>query len=289
MVTRRLFTHLIDDAALFPPGNAPMAVGVRDHHTYEQAWYHDVVGPFLCSDARLGELGGAVAARPERAGALPVAVVVSGGAETVGGAVAAVTQHERLRLAWLEVPAAPGDADTAIAAIAEAAVTAGAGDRPLFAEIPREDMDADRGIAAAARHGLHAKLRTGGEAAGAFPDEREVAAFMLSCLTHGVQFKCTAGLHTAVRHTAPDTGFEHHGFLNLLLAVRIALEGGDRSAVAAALADRDESEVVRRVAHLDEVAATAVRAWLRSYGSCSIIEPVDELVRLGLLRSPAES
>ena len=50
-------------------------------------------------------------------------------------------------------------------------------------------------------------------------------------------FKCTAGLHHAVRHRAADTGFEHHGFLNVLLAVAAALTGEDAGEVAAELAD----------------------------------------------------
>ena len=39
---------------------------------------------------------------------------------------------------------------------------------------------------------------------------------------------------TRSRHTDPETGFEHHGFLNVLLATRAALDGGDVDGVAAA-------------------------------------------------------
>jgi acyl-CoA synthetase (AMP-forming)/AMP-acid ligase II len=42
--------------------------------------------------------------------------------------------------------------------------------------------------------------------------------------TWETSFKCTAGLHNAVRHTGQD-GFEHHGFLNVLVATRLLFDG----------------------------------------------------------------
>jgi len=42
-----------------------------------------------------------------------------------------------------------------------------------------------------------------------------------------VPFKCTAGLHHAVHHTDPATGFVHHGFLNIVAATARAIVGGD--------------------------------------------------------------
>ena len=49
----------------------------------------------------------------------------------------------------------------------------------------------------------------------------------VACLSAGVAFKATAGLHHAVRNTDPATGFEQHGFLNLLAAVDAAHRGAD--------------------------------------------------------------
>ena len=49
-----------------------------------------------------------------------------------------------------------------------------------------------------------------------------------AALDRETPFKCTAGLHNAVRHRAADTGFEHHGFLNVLLATRQAFDGAGR-------------------------------------------------------------
>ena len=52
-----------------------------------------------------------------------------------------------------------------------------------------------------------------------------------AALDRETPFKCTAGLHRAVRHTGDD-GFEHHGFLNVLLATRRAFDGAGRRGAA---------------------------------------------------------
>ena len=95
-------------------------------------------------------------------------------------------------------------------------------------------------------------------------------------------FKATAGLHHAVRNTDPATGFEQHGFLNVLAAVDAAQRGAATAQVAALLAERDASAVAARVAGLRD-RAVAVRDAFRSFGPCSIDDPRDELTALGLL------
>lgn len=287
MASPKMFAGLIDDAALFPPGNAPMVQAVRDHLEHEQSWYAPFIGPLLCTDARLADLAQAAQSRPDRAGSLPVGVIVTQGPDAIAGAAATLARDPRLHLAQIEIPADPAAATGSVQRIAGAVEAAGVHGLPVYVEVPRGDGVEDV-IAAIAAARLRAKLRTGGEQPNAFPDEAEVAAFVVYCLQHGVRFKCTAGLHEAVRHTDPATGFEHHGFLNLVVAVRTALDGGDPAAIAAALAEREEHEVVRRVARLDDVAATAVRGWFTSYGSCSVTEPVAELVRLDLAAPDSE-
>ena len=87
---------------------------------------------------------------------------------------------------------------------------------------------ADLGAARRARHAsprraptgvpIAAKFRTGGLAAELFPTPVELAAVICACRDRELPFKLTAGLHHAMRHTDPETGFTHHGFLNVLAA-----------------------------------------------------------------------
>ncbi|MFI2708129.1 hypothetical protein ACH5WX_11335, partial [Nocardioides sp. CER28] len=117
----------------------------------------------------------------------------------------------------------------------------------------------------------------------AHPSEKELASVVVATVRAGVPFKATAGLHHAVRNTDRATGFEQHGFLNLLVATAAARRGAQPAEVARLLAERDPARVVAGVRHVD----ASVRRWFRSFGTCSIIEPVGELAELGLLAEPA--
>ncbi len=99
------------------------------------------------------------------------------------------------------------------------------------------------------------------------------------CVAHEVPFKLTAGLHHAVRHGAG--GFEHHGFLNALLATHAAIEGADAAAVERVLAEPRADALVQRVGSVTEPAV--VRSFFVSFGSCSIADPAADLRALGLL------
>ncbi len=98
-----------------------------------------------------------------------------------------------------------------------------------------------------------------------------------------IPFKCTAGLHHAVRHTAADTGFEHHGFLNVLLAIGAASQGAGQAELEKVLAERDPVAVARQIGDLDGIEADDIRYLFTSFGTCSTDEPVQDLIALGLL------
>ena len=55
------------------------------------------------------------------------------------------------------------------------------------------------------------------------------------------------------------------------------------AAVIDALAERDGAALAGRLAELDDDRARAVRRSFRSFGTCSISEPIDELTELGLV------
>jgi hypothetical protein len=127
---------------------------------------------------------------------------------------------------------------------------------------------------------LRLKLRTGGVEAHLFPTAAELASWVDAALDRETPFKCTAGLHDAVRHRDPATGFEHHGFLNLLLATVAAFDGAADDDVVALLEERDAAALVARATDED---LTRARRWFTSFGSCSVTEVVDSLTTTGLL------
>ncbi|MCR1782793.1 hypothetical protein KVF89_09630 [Nocardioides carbamazepini] len=265
------FRRLVDDAAIFPPGLAPLPEAVRAHRAHPTSAYADLVGPLVVDTARLDDL-----AALDTAG-IAVSVVVPTPAEVPG--IAARAADAGVVLAGLEVrlggSGRPAEQVAAVAADAPDGI-------PTYVEVPRPaDPAWGDALAAATEHGLRLKLRTGGTEAGAFPSEDEVATWIAAAVTNALPFKCTAGLHNAVRHTAPGTGFEHHGYLNILLATARAGAGAEHPALVATLAERDAATLAD--AARTTVDLGAARASFVSFGSCSVAEPYDDLVALGLL------
>lgn len=272
-----LLAHLCDDAAIFPPGLKPLEQAVPDHLGHGRSGHAGYVGPFLLSAAALQEAGPVVAGLA--AGAIDLALTVPD--ETaLPDALARVDELPAFRLVAVEVPLSTG-IDPAVGIAAIQAAVAGR-DIEVFVEIPRDDRRPDA-IAAVQAAGYQAKFRTGGIRAELYPDEAELADGIIAVVSRGLPFKATAGLHHAVRNTDPDRGFEQHGFLNILQAVSVVLDGGDREAVIDALAERDGAALAGRLAELDDDQARAVRRSFRSFGTCSISEPIDELTELGLV------
>ena len=290
-----LFRQLFDDAALFPPGNAPMGEAVPAHRAHRASNRASYVGPFLVSDGRLGELrallsreDGAVPSREhgDRSGGedptkgqalLPLVVTVPGGPDGVAPAVDAVRASPALSLSGVEVAAPPGQTAGTAAVLAKT-LPEGTG---AYVEVARGER-ADSDIEALAGTGASAKFRTGGVRAEAHPSETELASLLAAAVGAGVPFKCTAGLHHAIRHTTAE-GFEQHGFLNVLLATHTLTTGGGAADAADVLADRDGRALAARAAALTATEAEGIRSRFRSFGTCSIVEPLEDLVVLGAL------
>lgn len=283
-----MLAGLLDDAALFPPGNAEMRLAVPDHRRFGASWYGQLVGPFVIPDTRLDELTPEMGERPAGS-SFEVSVIVTGGPDAVQSVLEA-SPSPGWRTAGVEIPlggheGAPERARQAVRALQQHAIQESA-ELNAFVEVPpgheREDvLDALEGT------GIDAKLRTGGLVADAFPTDVDVARFLVACVERRIAFKCTAGLHAAIRHRSADDGFERQGFVNLILASRSALQGSAVSEVAAVLAEREEATVVSALQALGDDDLAAARRCFRSFGTCSVEEPVADLVRLGLLRDPA--
>jgi hypothetical protein len=277
-----IFRKLFDDASLFPPASLAMPDAVAGHLRHQQAWYRDMSGPFVCADAKITQLSAALTAATVVE--LDLALVVPGGADSLDPAVDAVFTDPKLRLRAVELPVDRQAASTeaAVGALVDRLDQTPLAGATAFAEIPVAQLTAEA-VHALSEHRYLAKLRTGGVTADAFPDEQTLAHCLVLLADQRLAFKCTAGLHHAVRHRAEDTGFEHHGFLNVLLAVVAALEGAGLPDVAHVLAEQDPNRVATGVAELTPDAAADARSLFTSFGTCSTDEPITDLVTLGLV------
>ncbi|HEV8626865.1 MAG TPA: hypothetical protein VG034_20670 [Acidimicrobiia bacterium] len=275
-----LLAALVDDAGLFPPESLPMTEALARHRADEAAGYPMLSHRFLCPASRIGELRTEWARLADDGGEgrLRLGVILDTGADGLDAAQAEVAADPLLVLEMVEVPApSPEAVAAALAALADFEPAA-------FLEGPRSP-DWVKAVAAANQPGRlrGAKVRCGGARADLFPSPDELAAFICACFEHGVPFKATAGLHGAVRHRDEETGFVHHGFLNLVLAAVAAAMGASVRDVAVVLAATDGPTLAAEARAVPGRELSAARLLFRAYGSCSTSEPREEAAALGLL------
>jgi hypothetical protein len=273
-----LLAGLVDDAALFPPGNAPMAEALREHEARRDEPWSGVVGAFVCPAARVDEL---LTARGEHQAVL-LSLVIDPTVPGVYDAVRAADAATGVVVVGVEAPLERLGTDGArVLADDLLGFEPGGGPHLGFLEVPRDAPDTALDLVRAT--GWHAaKYRTGGATAAAHPGETELAHFLVGCEERQLRFKLTAGLHHAARSTTTE-GFEQHGVLNVLAGVALARQGTDRAGVADVLAERDSGLLAKEVRSWTRADGQAVRERFLSFGCCGVSEPVDELRALGVL------
>ncbi|MEU6641380.1 hypothetical protein ABZ863_02405 [Saccharomonospora sp. NPDC046836] len=271
-----LFAHLVDDSALFPPGEATMPEALKAHLDIRTGEHAGVLGVFLCQASRLPELiTELIKIRPREP--LPLSLIIDTGLGGVPKAISIVeSRHELLALKMVEMPA-PSDVDE----VWLERVSEFVPEDVVRVVEPRRGVGWLDGVRKVIEHGSWPKIRCGGLSKENFPSVDEVADF-LSVVSNvaGASFKATNSLHRAVRHADGDSGVEHHGFLNLLVASGRCLSGGD---VREALAATDGAALAEEARALSDDAAKAVRALFASYASATFDEPITDLQGLGLL------
>lgn len=266
---------LIDDAAIFPPGDVPLHDATAAYASRRDEWYADLVGSFVLRDTDLPLVRGFGA---------PLSVVVTGGAGQLAGPLGAAA---RMGLEVAAVEIAVRDADDPVGNVRriDAAARAAEVDVPVFVELPGPATAAWLAAAdevAACGHRL--KLRLGHLDHDLVPGSATVAAWIDAALDRETRFKATAGLHRAVRHEPEGGGA--HGFLNVLAATKALWDGGTVDDATEALEQRDGAVLAARLGGPD---VTAARRWFTSFGSCSVTEPLDDLIALGLLPHAKEA
>lgn len=252
---RILLDGLIDYAGLFPPAALAMHDATRNYKRYRESEHSWALGRFVVQAERIEEV-------PRT---FPLSVLATPNAIPP-------------RQPVLEIKAASVEDVELIAK--------NAGDRIVFVEITDLAL-----LDAIAANKLHAKMRTGGVVAEAFPTAEAIAAFLRACKAAGVAFKATAGLHHPLRCVKPLTYERNapvgamHGFVNVFVAAALLDDAeailADGDAKSFAWDDEGVTWRDRRVSN-DELRVLR-SSFALSFGSCSFEEPIGDLKELGWL------
>jgi hypothetical protein len=274
-----LFAGLVDDASLLPPGVVGFREVLEAHGKHRGAWYAGLVGSLLVPSSLVD-----LDLSP---GGLVVGVVNDAAISALPAVVA------KLRAAGAVV----GRVEAAVARRGEDPQPGLGALRMLAAEEPDLDVYAEIPLSWGLLAGLDTlaeqraegsriapKFRVGGLAAELFPTPVELAAVICACRDRGLPFKLAAGLRHALRHTDPETGFTHHGFLNVLVASAAAADGAEVAEVAEALGATHPMPLIEPArSRRDEP-----RPLWEGFGAPNVLEPLTELIRLGLINGGYE-
>jgi hypothetical protein len=253
----------VDDAAIFPPGNAPLEQAVGEHAEHRRSEYGDLVGGFVVSDIKIADLaelttGGRAEARP-----LDLNLVVTGGAGAIPPAVTWVSRAKGLSLRALEFTLRDED-DLAHNARRLVSVVDSLADElegvVVYAEPPTLHSAPSAGWFAAldelAAREIHLKLRD--------VDGTAIEA----ALDRELPFKCVGAVDDR--------------FMQVLAATRASLDGATGPDVQEVLEQADPTELAVGLRE-DPDRAARTRRWFESFSAASVLEVHENLVELGLL------
>jgi len=316
---RALLSGAIDYAGMFPPAGLTLEQALakyRQHRAGPESW---IVGRFVCPAEKLEALGATYSV--ERDGML-TAIVPWGDQEkiyeadlpmalTEVGVFPVVGAIDTLEFRWLGNELRSATAQVPLL-MERSAIGHASASVPypvtMFVELPpvetslskidwgRLARDSIRQLASYCVRTKSVdwqagfKLRCAGT--GNVPSAASVAGVICACRDSGVFWKATAGLHHPFRHLDPALGVPVHGFINLLTAAVMAdAHRLDVEQVQCILEDDDpwhfrftnEALTWRELSATVPQIAGARERGLRSFGSCSIEEPWQDLTVLGLL------
>lgn len=297
-VIHTLLRHSIDYAGLFPPAGLGMQQAVDNFARYavdQSSW---ALGRFVVPAHRLGEFEAAACPYLAQPGSpWRLSALLAADLERDLSAVAEFNRRSESR----------SDAGAVIDNVELKADSTSSVRNALdllprhlqaYIEIPIAGDPGDL-IRLINRAGRRGKVRTGGTEPGTFPPAPDLARFIVSCVRTALPFKATAGLHHAFRAEypltyAPDSPHgTMFGFLNLFLAAAFVRLGLDQRSAQRVLEEGSleafqvEEDAISWHGHrvsLADLEQTRERVMV-SFGSCSFIEPLQELYDLHLLHS----
>ena len=300
-----MFTGSIDYAGLFPPAQLPLPEAHAAYRRALQSRHAWMLGRYVVPFSQFSDLFALHVDAP----AIEASVILDAPREStfwlneISERLEALADRSHgaatLRVGSLEIPVPPLRAarenyGAVLSQVGALLDRFGLRHLPCYVEFPRDERwprEMLGAVESLARTRLRSKIRCGGLVAEAFPSPAELASHVLACSEHGVAWKATAGLHHPIARRALDSGFEMHGFVNLLTASCFAAQGAPFEEIEAVLVERSseaflfaEGGLSWRGRRCDMATIERARAaGFLSFGSCSIDEPVEDLIALGWL------
>ncbi len=289
-----LLSEIVDYAGLFPPSKLSMPEAVINYATYKNSNYNWMLGRFVCPVGRLDEFLESAKDFFSRDSKSVWRLSV----------LASDDIYDTIRkVEDFNIQNAPSAVCDSLEIKAETSEQIEKQSEAIpetytnFFEIPNDERLPDL-ISALAINRQCAKIRTGGVTADLFPKTSEIIRFMRTCMAANIPFKATAGLHHPIRCFKPLT-YEPkapkgtmHGFLNLFLATGFAREGYKPEVLEEILEEEfeevftfDENGAYWQKEHfLNNAMLRNLRdSHIRSFGSCSFDEPIQDLQEIGIL------
>lgn len=293
-----LLAGVVDYAGLFPPAALDMGAAVESYAEYLRDPDSHLLGRFVVPVVRLREFDEAAASLlPRGEGSQPWRLSALPGPDVAADIDLALKFNCR-HWSGSDIGHAVIDAfEMKVSTAAEIAAAASMMPRQLspYFDIPIAS-DPTPLVAAIKRAGGFAKMRTGGVTPSAFPDQGDVARFMIACRDARVAFKLTAGLHHPIRAEYRLTYADDaphgvmFGYLNMFVAATLAWNGADEATIRSALLATSVNDFHFSEGSLEFggciIAADVIRDarenFIISFGSCSFREPVDDLAALSI-------
>lgn len=277
--TPALLAHLVDSAATDVDGPRRLTEAVDEHRRHCAAWYGEVIGLLVVRASAATTLTRAVAG-------LRLAVVADTGLDRLGEAVTTL-RAAGAEVRRVQVAVAKRGEDPVPGVRRLLGASGGFPDAAVHAEIPLSTglIDALDVIAESrpGPGGPAVTFRVGGLAGELFPPPTVLAGVICACRDRGLRFSVSAGLRKAMRHSDHETGFAHHGALNLVVACLAAAGGAGVTAVAERLALPDPVPLVEAVRAVRD----APRPLCTALTSARVADTVADLELFDLL--PRES
>ncbi len=270
MTSVQQFHHFFDDAAIFPPGLAPLDKAVHDHLDRRDKPVNKLIGPLILPLEKLAE-----AANHTGDHVLDVSAVIT--TEEIDTLRRSFDDIPNIDIVSVEVkfPGPPPTDFTWMDQLEQLAAERAS--VSIFMELPAALVTDDTARRLRAM-GAGLKFRTGGIRAELFPTAEELTQVLSTAVHAALPFKLTAGLHRAIRYTDETTGFPHFGFLNIAAAVEELRAGHGDDAALHALTSDDAHTLAHTVA-----TGGSWRESFRSFGTCSVTEPLETLMDVELI------